>query len=107
MSLLITVFKRIIGHGATTAAAYLFFFVFGWLGVSLWYAGLFYPRSTPSPGGANGISDRVPWYLKHRAEFNLIFLGDSRTYCGVHTGLIDPHLGTRGINLAQFSHWFP
>jgi hypothetical protein len=104
---LITTGRRIISHSAGAATAYLILFVGGWLGISLWYAEEFFPHTNLGPSGAHGIVDRVPWYLKHRNQFNLLFVGDSRTYCGIHTGLIDPQLGTRGINLAQFSHWFP
>jgi hypothetical protein len=62
------------------------------------------PTVKPS---AAAVMDRLPWYLKHRRDFDLIFIGDSRTYCGIHPGLIDPQLHTRSISLGQFSDWFP
>lgn len=49
----------------------------------------------------------MEWYELHANDFDLVFLGDSRTYCGIHSFLIDPQLGTRSINLAQFAHWLP
>ena len=38
---------------------------------------------------------------------NLVFLGDSRTYTGIHPLLIDKELKTRSVNLAEYAHWFP
>ena len=57
--------------------------------------------------GSQGVIGRAEWYKAHANDFNLVFLGDSRTYCGVHSFLIDPLLGTNSINLAQFAHWLP
>ena len=57
---------------------------------------------------ANGVLlRRMPWYLARADEFDLVFLGDSRTYCGVQPDWIDDALGTHSINMAQFAHWLP
>jgi hypothetical protein len=37
----------------------------------------------------------------------VLFLGDSKTYCGIHPELLDPLLQTSSLNLAVFAHWFP
>ena len=37
----------------------------------------------------------------------VVFLGDSRTLCGIHPEFIDPLLDRRSINLAASAHWIP
>lgn len=59
------------------------------------------------PGGDQPLTNRFAYYEAHRDDFDLIFLGDSRTYCGIHPEHVDPLLGTRSINLSSFSNWFP
>lgn len=50
---------------------------------------------------------RVWKYQANAAAYDLLLIGDSRTYCGIHPEYIDPLLGTRSLNLATFTHWFP
>ena len=59
----------------------------------------------PAPVG--NLTDRAAWYRGHTADYNLVFLGDSRTYCAMHPELIDPLLNTSSFNLASFANWFP
>jgi hypothetical protein len=40
------------------------------------------------------LIDRLAGYREHGADYNLVFIGDSRTYCGMHAELIDPLLKT-------------
>jgi hypothetical protein len=91
--------KRILLHLAIFLAGIVF--------CSFCYFEICVPGPTRTPSGTVGVTDRLPWYLKHRKDFDLVFLGDSRTYCGIHPGLIDPQLHTRGISLGQFSDWLP
>ncbi len=80
----------------------------GWLGKDR-------PKPTPSRmrlasfqlGQICKMPDKMVWYRHHARECDLIFLGDSRTYCAFDPEGIDPLLGTRSINLAQWAHWFP
>jgi hypothetical protein len=53
------------------------------------------------------FEQKVKFYESHADEFNLVFLGDSRTYCGIHPDLLDPLLSTRSINLATMALWLP
>jgi len=60
---------------------------------------------TPSPAGR--LQQKLAYYARHANEFNLVFTGDSRTYCAMHPDLIDAELGSKSINLAHWAHWFP
>lgn len=50
---------------------------------------------------------RLAYYEEHKGEFDLLWIGDSRTLCGMHPERLDPLLGTRSLNLAVWAHWFP
>lgn len=72
----------------------------------------YWSRTTHAPpqpvaGGDQELPNRFAYYEAHRDDFDLIFLGDSRTYCGIHPERIDPLLGSRSINLSSFANWFP
>jgi hypothetical protein len=54
-----------------------------------------------------GLFAKVDYYRKHASEYNLIFVGDSRTYCGMAPDVLDPMLHTHSINLSSFANWFP
>lgn len=60
---------------------------------------------TPNPIGFGRA--RTAYYQADPHRFDMVFLGDSRTYCGIHSDLIDPLIGRRSINLSAFSHWLP
>lgn len=55
---------------------------------------------------AGPLEDKLAYYHEHKSEFDLILLGDSLTYTGLHPEFIDPGLGTHSINMAAFAHWF-
>jgi hypothetical protein len=59
----------------------------------------------PNPTGLGRA--RTAYYQADPRRFDMLFLGDSRTYCGIHSDLIDPLTGRRSINLSAFSHWLP
>ncbi|HZT87372.1 MAG TPA: hypothetical protein VFA12_05335 [Stellaceae bacterium] len=71
------------------------------------YARFFFPPVQPTSAGTTTLINRLAWYKTHAADFDLVFLGDSRTYTGIHPELLDPMLGTSSINLGSFSNWFP
>ena len=50
---------------------------------------------------------KVARYRQRALQYDLLFVGDSRTYCAMHPEQIDPLLGTRSVNLAFWAHWFP
>lgn len=47
------------------------------------------------------------FYKKNSNQYNMLFVGDSRTYCGIHPHLMDARLKRHSINIASFAHWFP
>ena len=55
----------------------------------------------------NSLPQKLAHYESNAAHYNVLFLGDSRTYCGIHPHLLDPYLGTRSYNLSSFANWFP
>lgn len=40
-------------------------------------------------------------------EFDLVFVGDSRTFCGIAPLVVDPIAGTRSFNLSMMGNWLP
>lgn len=64
-------------------------------------------RQNDAPLLTGSAMGKTIYYKRHKHEYNLVFLGDSRTYCGIHPELIDAALGTKSINLSVFAHWFP
>lgn len=62
-------------------------------------------RWAPDPAG--DLPGKTAFYLAHIKDFDLVFLGDSRTYCAMHPEVLDPLLGTRSFNLAHWAHWLP
>ena len=57
--------------------------------------------------GSQTLRHRVMDYAANPDRYDLVFIGDSRTYCGIHPEYLDPLLGTRSVNIANFAHWFP
>jgi hypothetical protein len=68
-----------------------------------WGAGLYLEKTR----GDQPLHQRVIGVKLDPAKYDILFVGDSRTYCGIHPEYLDPLLGTRSINLASFAHWFP
>jgi hypothetical protein len=52
------------------------------------------------------LANKLLYYRQHKSKFDLILLGDSLTYTGLHPEFLDPKLGTHSINMATFAHWF-
>ena len=57
--------------------------------------------------GYDGVRRKSLYYEAHASEYDLVFAGDSRTYCGTDPYVIDSALGTSSFVLATFSHWLP
>ena len=64
-------------------------------------------RQDRRPLASGSPFQKAEYYRRHADRFDLVFLGDSRTYCGLHPSDIDPLLGTRSYNLSMFAHWLP
>ena len=63
-----------------------------WCGLVLIAADLLYARSAlpmVTPSLQSSLQDKVAWYRQHAKEFDLLFLGDSRTYTGMFYGPFD------------------
>src|SRR2546423_434979 len=71
------------------------------------YARNNFPVIQPTSSGFTSLSNRTAWYRAHASEFDLLFLGDSKSFCGIHPELLDPLLNTRSLNLSYFANWFP
>jgi hypothetical protein len=69
------------------------------------YASHAFPSVRPASVGS--LPERLAWYRERAADYNVVFIGDSRTYCAMHGELIDPLLKTSSFNLSSFANWFP
>jgi hypothetical protein len=67
------------------------------------------PRNTRQALGTNvPLPSRVNYYLKHPADYSVIFLGDGHTYCAMHPEIIEQYVPQMyGLNLSSFANWFP
>lgn len=72
-------------------------------GLMSYAAGLYIQRNA----GEHPLRQRVLDYQANRTAYDVVFIGDSRTYCGIHPEHIDPLLGTNSLNLSTFAFWFP
>lgn len=55
---------------------------------------------------ADSLPIKTAYYQAHAAEFDLVLLGDSRTYINLQPHEIDARLGTRSVNLGMWGHYF-
>ena len=53
------------------------------------------------------VREKLELFAQDAGRYNLVFVGDSRTYCDFDPDQIDPLLGTRSFNLAVWANWFP
>jgi hypothetical protein len=53
------------------------------------------------------VREKIARFANDRGRYDLVFVGDSRTYCDFDPEQIDPLLGTHSFNLAYWAHWFP
>ncbi len=73
---------------------YLAGFAAGWLLINL---GLYMVKTDVAPCSSGSLVQKTNAYDRDRSGFNLIFIGDSRTYCAMHPDLLDPLLGVRSV----------
>ena len=86
--------------------AYLLTFFVGFAAVSTaFHLAYTYLRSPSMTHETLFLKER--FYRQHAADYDLVFVGDSRTYCGFHPESLDGRLGRKSINLATFAMWFP
>ncbi len=64
-------------------------------------------RQDRRPLASGSPLQKSEYYRRHADRFDLVFMGDSRTYCGLHPSDIDLLLGTHSYNLSMFGHWLP
>ena len=63
------------------------------------------PKENSSSYGT--LRQKTLYYLENAAQYDLLFLGDSRTFCGIDPDYLDEIVGTRSYNLAHWANWFP
>lgn len=56
---------------------------------------------------AGDLKHKVRAYQQAATHYDLVFIGDSRTYCGIHPHRLNPLLKRRVANLAGWAHWLP
>jgi len=61
----------------------------------------------PSPDPIGLPHPRLLWYREHKTEFDLLWLGDSRTYCAMDPTVHDPLLGRHSVNMSIWGLWLP
>jgi len=98
-------------HATNVSAAvriYCFWFLVIFLTSMLTVGFVSMPEVQPKLSGAAPLPSRVQHYLQDPHAYSVIFLGDSRTYCGIHPELIERYVNTiHGLNLSNFAHWLP
>jgi hypothetical protein len=58
-----------------------------------------------APRHLQSATTKSAHYKNHAADYDLVFLGDSRTLCGLDPLVVDRILGSRSVNLAHWAHW--
>jgi hypothetical protein len=58
-----------------------------------------------APGHLRNATTKTAYYSAHATEFDTLFIGDSRTLCGIDPVVIDAQIGTHSTNIAYFAHW--
>ena len=79
-------------------------FIAGFVVISL-LAYYLSPRFSPSPSGE--LYNKYLYYTDNIKKYDLLFIGDSRTFCAVQPELIDNALGSTSFNLAHWTNWLP
>lgn len=94
-----------------TAALYVVCFAAVWFvpeALYRWQSNDLAPSFAFSPWRAKpGVQAKIDHYRRHRDDYDVIFVGDSRTYCGISPTELDPLLGMRSFNVSTLAHWFP
>lgn len=57
--------------------------------------------------GSGYLSEKRDFYLRNKDRYDILYLGDSRTLCGLHPDSLEPYVGLKGFTLAHWSNWLP
>lgn len=57
--------------------------------------------------GSGLLPMKMSYYKNHVDEFDMIFLGDSKSFCGMHPDQIDAEMGTNSFNISHWANWLP
>jgi hypothetical protein len=98
--------RRAVPLVAITLAVFALLNVAGWFAY-LTYKNHFHPTIAFSANAAGPLPEKKAYYLAQRNNYNALFLGDSRTLCGMHPDFIDPIWHRRSYNLAHWATWMP
>jgi hypothetical protein len=63
-------------------------------------------QEAAAPRKFTTLAGKVRFYQIHASEYDLVFVGDSRTYCDLSPDELDARLGTRSVNLGMWANWF-
>jgi hypothetical protein len=85
------------------ALIYILIIVFVYMGVSTGYYYASELRWT-KVGLDAPLEHKLHYYQDHAHEYDVVFIGDSRTYCDIQPDLFDAYRGTRSVNLSRFAH---
>ncbi len=55
---------------------------------------------------SESLAKRVDWFRAHGREYDLVLVGDSRTYCDLSPQQLDAELGTHSVNVGMWANWF-
>lgn len=79
------------------------------LNLFTWLVVNFYERKVSDSLQADqyNVVIKQKYFLKNQHKYNLAFIGDSRTYCGMDPLLFDSVAGSSSVNLAVFAFWMP
>ena len=76
--------------------------------------GLRYKLNELGAGWADGravaqvsLHAKLAHQREHAGDYDLLFVGDSRTFTNLAPDLLDPELRTRSFNLGRMANWFP
>lgn len=77
------------------------------LQVDKWRTPTYITETVEDQDGSGYLVDKRNFYIEQPERFDAIFLGDSRTLCGMHADFLEPYWGLKGFTLAHWSNWFP
>lgn len=63
--------------------------------------------TSSKPNNIGNLSEKLEYYKLNKDSFNLLFVGDSRTYTNIHNYALDSLIGSKSYNHAVWANWFP
>lgn len=98
--------RRIFSYIAIFTAVFAVLNAAGWLAY-LTYKNHGQPTLAYAANPAGPLPEKKAYYIEHRDDYDALFLGDSRTLCGMHPDFIDPAWGRTSYNLSHWATWMP